>query len=301
MRFKVSVVQETGVSGDSIASAQLGCELIGEAAAQGSRLALFPEAFIGGYPKGADFGTRLGVRTEQGRDAFRDYFQGAIEIPGPEIEMLANAARQSKISVVLGVVERVRTTLYCTATCISEEGELLGIHRKVMPTALERLIWGFGDGSTLKAWKTPVGTVGAAICWENYMPLLRTCLYSQGVQVYCAPTVDDRETWIPTMRHIAMEGRCFVLAACQYAPPSEAFPGIRGGSCIVDPFGQLMAGPVYGRPELLTVEIDLDEITRGKFDLDTTGHYARPDLFQLNVNTSHQTPVAIKDNQPQDP
>lgn len=291
MRFKVSVVQETGVVGDSIASAQIGCKLIAEAASQGSRLVLFPEAFIGGYPKGADFGTRLGIRTEQGRDAFRDYFRGAIEIPGPEIEMLSKAASLSKITAVLGVIERVQTTLYCTAACLSEEGELVGIHRKVMPTALERQIWGFGDGSTLKAWNTPVGTIGAAICWENYMPLLRTNLYSQGVQIYCAPTVDDRDTWIPTMRHIAIEGRCFVLTACQSVSPTETSPGIRGGSCIVDPFGRLLVSPIYGEPALLTAEIDLAEIERGKFDLDTTGHYARPDIFQLKVNTAQQRPV----------
>jgi nitrilase len=139
--------------------------------------------------------------------------------------------------------------------------------------------------------------VGAVICWENYMPLLRTAMYRKGVQIYCAPTVDDREVWVATMRHIAVEGRCFVVAACQYARRAD-YPAdwsssfgddpetelIRGGSCVIDPFGEVLAGPLYGEAAILRAELDLDQITRGKFDLDVVGHYARPDVFKLEVD-----------------
>jgi nitrilase len=173
-----------------------------------------------------------------------------------------------------------------------------------MPTAMERLVWGFGDGSTLTVARTAIGRIAATICWENYMPLLRTALYAQGVELYCAPTVDDRETWTPTMRHIALEGRCFVLSANQFARrrdyPVDYHPLqgddpetvlIGGGSCIVDPLGTVLAGPARDGEAILTAELDLDVIARGKFDLDVVGHYARPDLFRLHVDGRPQRPV----------
>jgi len=178
------------------------------------------------------------------------------------------------------VIEREGGTLYCTVLFFSPDGQMLGKHRKVMPTAMERLVWGFGDGSILPIFDTSVGRVGAVICWENYMPLLRMAMYSKNIQLYCAPTVDDRETWLPTMRHIALEGRCFVLTACQYL----ADPLIRGGSCIVDPLGTVLTGPVFGEETILIADLDLDEIIRGKYNLDVTGHYARPDIFKFGVN-----------------
>ncbi|MHC5543777.1 nitrilase-related carbon-nitrogen hydrolase, partial [Singulisphaera rosea] len=177
-------------------------------------------------------------------------------------------------------------------------------HRKLMPTAAERLVWGFGDGSTLPVLETSIGRLGAAICWENYMPLLRMHLYSKGVQLYCAPTADDRETWLATMRHVALEGRCFVLSCNQYALRSdypEEYPAIqgndpstimtRGGSCIIDPLGRILAGPAFDGPCILTADLDLDEIARGKYDFDVSGHYARPDVFQLVVDERPKRPV----------
>jgi len=170
---------------------------------------------------------------------------------------------------------------------------------------MERLIWGFGDGSTIPVVDTPVGRLGAVICWENYMPQLRLAMYDQGVQLYCAPTVDDRETWLPTMRHIALEGRCFVLSANQFArrrdypddyPVEAAGPDavlIAGGSCIVSPSGQVLAGPARDGEAILTADLDLDEIARGTFDLDVVGHYARPDVFSLTVDTRAQAPVTF--------
>ena len=158
-----------------------------------------------------------------------------------------------------------------------------------MPTALERALWGCGDGSALQVLQTPYGKLGAVICWENYMPLLRTAMYAKGIELYCAPTVDDRDTWIPTMRHIACEGRCFVLSARQYLPDAlqsdpNGTPLIRGGSCIVSPFGDLLAGPAYGSEQVLTIAIDLTDIVKGKFDLDVVGHYSRTAIFQLRVD-----------------
>jgi nitrilase len=270
--------------------------LAARAGDSGAKLILFPEAFVGGYPKGLDFGTRVGGRTPEGRAWFRRYFDGAIDVPGPETDRLGEIAERHSAWLVIGVIERDRGTLYCTALFFSPAGALVAKHRKLMPTAMERIIWGFGDGSTLPMLETPVGKIGAVICWENYMPLLRMAMYSKGVQIYCAPTVDDRETWSVSMRHIAVEGRCFVLSACQFAqradypddyPADPVHTGeilIRGGSSIFAPLGRVLAGPVYDREEVLTAEINLDEIAEGKFDLDVAGHYARPDVFQLTVN-----------------
>lgn len=206
--------------------------------------------------------------------------------------------------LVIGVIEREIGTLYCTALFFGPQGRLLGKHRKLMPTAMERLIWGFGDGSTLPVLDTPLGKIGAIICWENYMPLLRAAMYAKGIQLYCAPTVDDRDTWIPTMQHIAFEGRCFVLSACQFIKrgdyPAEypALQGdapetmlIRGGSVIVSPLGHILAGPNYDCECIQVADIDLGEIAEGKYDLDVAGHYSRPDVFRLEVN-ERPAPVA---------
>jgi len=256
--------------------------------ATGARLVVFPEAFIGGYPKGHDFGARVGSRTPEGRKLFRRYYEGAIDVPGPATERLGEATRAAGAWVVIGVIEREAGTLYCTALFFAPDGRLAGKHRKLMPTAMERLIWGFGDGSTLPVIETGFGKVGAVICWENYMPLLRTAMYQKGIQFYCAPTVDDRESWPGTMRHIALEGRSFVLSACQYTRPEGAPESewIRGGSVIVSPMGKVLAGPCYDGECVLRAELDLSEIAEGKFDLDVVGHYARPDVFRLFVNES---------------
>ena len=276
---RVAVVQAGSLLYDTEATLAKAETLAAEAAASGARLAVFPEAFIGGYPKGADFGARVGSRTPEGRKLFRRYFEGAIDVPGPATERLGKAARAHGLWLVIGVIERDGGTLYCTVLFFAPDGALAGKHRKLMPTAMERLIWGFGDGSTLPAIETGFGKIGAVICWENYMPLLRAAMYAKGVQFYCAPTVDDRETWPVTMRHIALEGRCFVLSACQYVAGS-----ILGGSLIAGPLGQVLAGPARDGECILTADLDPGEVAEGKFDLDVAGHYARPDVFRLEVN-----------------
>ena len=251
----VGVIQSGSVLFDTRRTLEKLAELAKAAQQAGAQVVLFPEAFVGGYPKGRDFGVVVGRRSPDGREEFRRYFESAIAIPGPEMEFIAKVARENRLYLVTGVIERAGGTLYCTVVFFGPEGEYLGKHRKLMPTAMERVMWGAGDGSTLTVVDTPCGKLGAVICWENYMPLLRTTMYAKGVELYCAPTVDDRETWIPTMRHIACEGRCFVLSACQFVAADAASEGtsaaaaasrsgggplIRGGSCIISPLGAVV-------------------------------------------------------------
>jgi len=283
---RVAVVQAGSVPWDTAASLARLDDWAGEAAAAGAELVVFPEAFIGGYPKGLDFGVTVGRRTEAGRRLFARYAAGAVE----DAAALGAVAAERGVWLVAGAIEREGGTLYCTVFYLRPDGTMAGKHRKVMPTAMERLIWGAGDGSTLGVIETPLGRVGAAICWENYMPQLRLALYGQGVELYCAPTVDDRETWLPTMRHIAMEGRCFVLSACQWQR-AGAWGEIAGGSVIVDPLGQVLAGPKRDGEGLLMADLAMGKIREAQFDLDVVGHYGRPDLFRLTVNRQVQRSV----------
>ena len=294
---RVAVAQAAPVLFDTRASTAKLADLTAAAAQRRAELVVFPEAFIGGYPKGHDFGVVVGMRSPEGRDEFRRLFEGAIAVPSEETEAIGVAARDHAVHLVVGVVERDGGTLYCTALLLGPDGTLRGKHRKLVPTALERVIWGGGDGSTLPVVATDLGKIGAVICWENYMPLLRTAMYAKGVELYCAITVDDRETWFATVRHIALEGRCFVLSACQYLARDHLPPGyptgrlpvgqdelIRGGSCIIGPLGQVLAGPRYGEECILTADLDRADLARAKFDFDVVGHYARPDVFRLEVN-----------------
>ena len=278
--------------------------LAAKASENGAALAVFPEAFLPGYPKGITFGTVVGDRTREGREQFRRYFDAAVDVPGPVPDRLAGIAAEMGLHLVIGVVERDGGTLYCTVLFFSPDG-YLGKHRKLMPTAAERLVWGFGDGSTMPVFDTPVGRIGAVICWENYMPLLRMAMYAKGVQIYCAPTADGRDTWLSTMRHVALEGRCFVLSCNQFTRRGDLPEDIpnaladaagdvlsTGGSCIISPLGEVLAGPARDGEQILFAEIDLDEIARGKFDFDVVGHYARPDVFRLVVDEAPKPPVS---------
>jgi nitrilase len=266
---------------------------------------VMPEALLGGYPKGADFGTRVGYRTDDGRDDFLQYWKQSVELDGPEVLAISQLAARCNTTIVIGIIERAGTTLYCSALFISEKGEVVAKHRKLMPTASERLIWGMGDGSTLPIVDTSVGRVGAAICWENYMPLLRTAMYAKGIEIWCAPTVDDRAIWQSSMSHIAYEGRNFLVSACQFQPaPSEqeakdklwplGKPWICGGSVIMSPMGEVLAGPLYNEEGLVYAEIDLDDIVKARYDMDPTGHYSRPDLFTLTVDETERPAINIQ-------
>lgn len=305
-KIKVAAVQAATIPFDAAAATARTVALIADAAATGAKLAVFPEAFIGGYPKGLDFGCSIGRRTPEGRADFVRYVKGAIVVPGPEVDELVAACARHDLHAVIGVIEREGGTLYCTALYLSPEG-LLGTHRKVMPTGSERLVWGFGDGSTLTVVDTPYGRLGGAICWEHYMPLMRAAYYAKGVQIWAAPTADDRESWVSTMRHVAMEGRCFVVGACQvmrrsdfpddYASRIEAAPDewmMHGRSVIVGPLGEILAGPLVDAEGILTAEIDLDDLLGARLDFDPVGHYARPDLFSLRVDESQHRPVVVR-------
>jgi len=268
-------------------------------------LVVMPEALLGGYPKGADFGTRVGYRTPEGREEFLQYWQQAIDPDGPEVDAVSELAKACSTSVVVGVIEKSGATLYCTALFISDRGELIGKHRKLMPTASERLIWGQGDGSTMPVLDTGAGRIGAAICWENYMPLFRTAMYAKGLEIWCAPTVDDRDIWQTSMSHIAYEGRNFLVSACQFQPApvsSESkdknWPAnkalIRGGSLILSPMGEVLAGPLYDDEGLVSAKIDLDDIIKARYDMDPVGHYSRPDVFKLVVDEQERPALTVK-------
>jgi nitrilase len=308
-RFPVAVAQAASVLFDGPRSTEKAARLIREAGRAGARLVLLPEAFIPGYPRGLSFGMVVGSRSAEGRALWQAYWENAVEVPGPLTEVLSEACQEAGVFAAVGVIERDRSqapgTLYCALLTFAPDGRLLGIHRKLKPTGSERLIWGEGDGSTLAVHETQIGRVGGLICWENYMPLARMALYAKGVEIHLAPTADARETWQATLRHIACEGRCFVLGANQFVTRSmypADLPGVgeladqpevlsRGGSAIVGPLGDVLAGPVYDREDLLLAEIDLTEVVRARLDFDVAGHYARPDLFRLIVDETPKPSV----------
>lgn len=260
-------------------------------------LLVLPEALLGGYPKGADFGVRLGYRTTPGRDAFRRYWEQAVELDGPEVAVLGELAASIGCTLIVGAILREGATLQCAALHLTPDGALAGHRRKLMPTAAERLVWGQGGAQDVRSFDSPLGRIGAPICWENYMPLFRAALYAQGVTIWAAPTVDERPAWEATMRHIALESRCFLVSACQWQPPSQTALGeaitltdraadaplIAGGSLIVSPLGEVLAGPLRGGEGLITAAVDLADVVRARFDFDAAGHYARPDIFRLDV------------------
>jgi nitrilase len=276
-----------------------------EIRAAGARLVVMPEALLGGYPKGEIFGTRLGYRLPEGREVFRRYHEAAIDVPGPETEALAGLAQRTGAGLVVGVIERAGASLYCTALAFDPEAGLVARHRKLMPTGTERLIWAQGDGSTMPVVETPAGRAGMAICWENHMPLFRTAMYAKGIELWCASTVDDRDVWQSSMRHIAHEGRCFVISACQVQPSPRALgrevegweadrPLISGGSVIVGPLGDVLAGPLRGETDLVAAEIDTETLTGVRYDFDVVGHYARKDVFRLEVDERPREGVVFR-------
>jgi nitrilase len=303
----VAVVQASPVGFDTEATLEKVEARTAEAASRGARLVLFPEAFVGGYPRGKGFGATVGNRSAQGRDEYRQYWEAAIDVPGAAVTRLGETAQRHAVYLVIGVIEREGGTLYCTVLFFSPDGAFMGKHRKLMPTGSERLIWGFGDGSTMPVFDTELGKMGAVVCWENYMPLMRAAHYAKGVQLYLAPTADGRDTWLATVRHIAVEGRCFVLSCNQFMRRGD-YPhdyeselgneagkvASRGGSCIISPLGEILAGPDFEGEAVLTAEVDLADIARGKFDFDAVGHYARPDVFRLHVNERPAPPVVFE-------
>lgn len=301
-KLKAAVVQAAPVLFDREATIEKACRLTRDAAAQGAKLVLFPEAFVPAYPRGLSFGSVVGNRDPRGRLTWEAYWAGAVDVPSAATAALGEAAREAGVYLAIGVIERddqpARGTLFCTLLYFGPDGRLLGKHRKLKPTGSERLIWGEGDGSTLTVLDTEYGRLGGLICWENYMPLARMAMYGKGVAIYLAPTADARDTWQATLRHVACEGRCFVLGCNQYVTKSMYPAGLagiedltelpevmcRGGSAIISPLGEVLAGPLYGEEGTLYADLDMAEVARGKFDFDVAGHYARPDVFRLSVD-----------------
>jgi nitrilase len=307
-----AVVQAAPILFDREASVAKTCRLIQEAAEGGAQFVLFPEAFIPAYPRGLSFGMVVGSRSAEGRRLWQRYWENSVPVPGPTTDAIGQAARDAGVHVAVGVTERDADfgggTLYCTLLYFDADGTLLGKHRKLKPTGAERLIWGEGDGSTLTVLETRLGRVGGLICWENYMPLARMALYAAGVELYLAPTADARETWQATLRHIACEGRCFVLGCNQFVrrdmyPPElqahaelQAQPKVmcRGGSVIISPMGEIIAGPLYDEEGILHATLDRTELVRSKLDFDVVGHYARPDVLQLRIDERAKPPIERK-------
>jgi len=308
-QVQVAIVQASPILFDKQSALDKIVCMTREAAGKGASLVVFPEVFLPGYPRGLSFGARVGSRTTEGRRDWQRYWESAIDVPGTETEMLGELAKELGVYLVIGLVERdqefSRGTLYNSMIYLGPNGKLLGKHRKLVPTGSERLLWGQGDGSTLTVIDTPFGRIGGLICWENYMPLARTAMYAQGVDIYIAPTADARETWQATIRHIACEGRCFVLSSNQYATKSSYPVDLayhsdiendevvlsNGGSAIVGPLGNYVVPPLYNEEGILLATLDLSEVIQSRFDFDVVGHYSRPDVFQLIVNDKKQVNV----------
>ncbi len=283
--------------------------LVDETAGAGAELIIFPEAFIPGYPAwiwrlrpGGDWGLSEALHAR--------LLDNAVTLAADDLQPLREAARQHKVTVVCGINERDSTlsqsTLYNTVVVIAEDGAIINRHRKLMPTNPERMVWGFGDGSGLKSVETPCGRLGTLICWENYMPLARYALYAQGVEIYIAPTYDSGNAWIATLQHIAREGCCWVVGSGNILRASDFPQDLQdnaqlypdkdewvnpGDSVVIAPGGDIVAGPLHNELGILYVELDRQRVGIARRALDVAGHYARPDIFTLHVNTEQQSPV----------
>ena len=311
--FRIALVQAAPVFLDLDATIEKACDLIEEAAKGGASLVAFPEAFVPGYPLWVWF--IPSGKTHPLRDLYTRLHAGSVTIPGPAVSRLAEAAADCDITVAMGVNERNSegsdSTLFNTILYLGPDGRVLGSHRKLVPTAGERLVWGQAPGSDLEVFELPFGRVSGLLCWENYMPLARAALYGKGVELYLAPTADARDGWQATLRHIALEGRCFVLGCNQYVRRSdypddmelahelEKWPEVlcRGGSAIYGPLGDLLAGPLWDESGIITADLDMGELVRARFDFDVTGHYARPDVFRLIVDESPRHTVEYEETE----
>ncbi|GAB3996469.1 carbon-nitrogen hydrolase family protein [Spirosoma daeguense] len=300
MSIKVAVVQAPPVFFDIQKTIDKLEAYVLESARQGCQLILFPESFIPGYPRKFTFGAKVGLRTDPGRDLYLRYWQNSLQLPSPELSRIEQIARDNDVFLAIGVTERdaLHGSLYCTLIYVSPTEGYLGKHQKIKPTGVERLIWGEGSGKdSLRVFDTYLGRIGGLICWENYMPLARMSIYQQFPQIYLAPTADARPTWSATLQHIACEGRCYVLGCNQFFQRSD-YPEeyqqfldkdeiivSRGGSAIVSPQGEFLAGPLWDKEGILMAELNLDNVMKSKLDFDVVGHYTRPDLFDLNTTT----------------
>ena len=311
---QLAIVQKAPVFLDKEKTIELAVSTVAEAAGNGAELVVFTEAFIPGYPAwiwrlrpGADWGLS--------EELHHRLLNNAVNVDSDDLAALYAAAREYKVTIVCGIEERdgqlSQTTLYNTVITIGPDGTLLNKHRKLMPTNPERMVWGFGDATGLKVVESPAGRIGALLCWENYMPLPRYALYSQGVEIYIAPTYDSGEGWVGSLQHIAREGCCWVVGCGNlmkgsdipddFPEKSNLYPDTDewvnpGDSVVIAPGGEIVAGPMNKEAGILYSELDLEKVAIAKRTLDVTGHYSRPDIFQLHVNTQAQTPCVFDDN-----
>lgn len=314
--FRIAAVQASSTFLDRDATVEKACGLIEEAAGAGATLAVFPEAFVPAYPVWVWFIPP--GHTHALRALYAELHRNSVSIPGPAVSRLAEAAGDCKITIAIGVNEKNSeasdSTLYNTLLYLGPDGSILGKHRKLIPTAGERLVWGQGAEADLEVFDLPIGRLGGLICWENYMPLARYALSAKGQQIHAAPTWDRGEPWISTMRHIGKESRCFVLGVCQ-AFHKDDIPGTLefkddyldgiegwinpGLSLIVDPDGKIIAGPLEGEEGILYADVERDQLVGPRWQLDVAGHYARPDIFELRVHRKPR-PFLIEEERTED-
>lgn len=309
---KLAIVQKSPVFLDKQKTIDLAVATIEEAAANGAELVVFTEAFIPGYPTWI-WRLRPGGDWNLSEELHERLLNNAVVMESEDLDPLYNAAKKHNVTIVCGIEERdsklSQSTIYNTVVVIGSDGTLLNKHRKLMPTNPERMVWGFGDASGLKVVDTPSGRVGTLLCWENYMPLARYALYSQGVEIYIAPTYDSGDGWIGTLQHIAREGCCWVVGCGNLMKGSDIpkdfpekemlYPDAnewvnQGDSIVIAPGGEIVAGPMREEAGILYCEVDKEKVGIAKRALDVTGHYSRPDIFQLHVNTQAQSPVVFE-------
>jgi len=305
--FLAAAVQAAPVFLDRAATVAKACDLIADAGRKGARLIVLPETFVPAYPAWVWF-LPLTRRADIAA-LYRELVEQSVDVPGPEVERLGRAARDAHAWVAIGIDERNATssgtTLYNTLLLFNDRGELVDRHRKLMPTGGERMVWTPGEAVPLRVHDSPLGRLGGLICWENYMPLARFSLYEQGAQIHLAPTWDKSDQWLASMRHIAREGRMYVIGVCQAIhrdqvpdrfPFKDALPADLkwiniGNSLIVDPEGAVIAGPIVEREDILLAEIDPGKTAGSRWIFDAAGHYNRPDLFKFEV-TSQPMPAS---------
>ncbi|MEJ2553857.1 MAG: carbon-nitrogen hydrolase family protein [Gammaproteobacteria bacterium] len=306
---KLAIVQKAPVYLDKTNTIARAVTLVDEAAAAGAQTVIFSEAFIPGYPAWI-WRLRPGGDWSVSEQAHARLLQNAVTLKSDDLAPLSAAARRHKVTIVCGLNERddelSRSTLYNTVVVIGPGGALLNRHRKLMPTNPERMVWGFGDASGLRAVDTPAGRIGTLICWENYMPLARYALYAQGVEIYIAPTYDSGDAWIGTLQHIAREGRCWVVGSgnlikggdipTDFPDKDRLYPDCEewvndGDSVVIAPGGEIIAGPLRRQEGMLFAEIDATRAATAKRALDVAGHYSRPDIFSLHINARPQSPL----------
>ena len=310
---QLAIVQKAPAFLDKDKTIQLAVEAVQEAAGNGAELVVFTEAFIPGYPTwiwrlrpGGDWNTSEALHHR--------LLNNAVNVDSDDLMPLYDAAKKHQVTIVCGIEERdgklSQSTLYNTVITIGPDGTLLNKHRKLMPTNPERMVWGFGDATGLKVVDSPSGRIGALLCWENYMPLARYALYAQGVEIYIAPTYDSGDGWLGSLQHIAREGCCWVVGCGNLMKGSdipEDFPEKEtlypdaeewinpGDSVVIAPGGEIVAGPMNKEAGILYYDIDRGKVSIAKRAFDVVGHYSRPDIFQLHVNTQPQSPVVFED------